>query len=96
MRSSVAARTCASGSRASMCAPHVPPTIGALEVERVLHVARGMIRRHVERFEVVVVVFDLRAFEDLVAHAGEDVLDLLAHAHQRVDAARAAARGRAA
>ena len=58
-----------------------------VQVERVLHVARGMVRRHVERFEVVEVVFDFGAFEDLVAHAGEDVLDLLADAHQRVDAA---------
>ena len=29
------------------------------EVQRVLHVARGMLRRHVERFEVVVVVLEL-------------------------------------
>ena len=58
-----------------------------LQVERVLHVARGMIRRHVERFEVVEVVFDFRPFEDLVAHAREDVFDLLADAHQRVHAA---------
>src|SRR6185295_6737450 len=46
-----------------------------VEVERVLHVARGMIGRHVERLEVVEVVLDLRAFENLVAHVREDVLD---------------------
>jgi hypothetical protein len=45
-----------------------------------------MIRRHVERLEVVEVVLDLRPFEDLVAHVREDVLDLPAHAHQGVDA----------
>jgi hypothetical protein len=45
-----------------------------------------VIRRHVERLEVVEVVFDLRAFEDLVAHAGEDVLDFLADAHERMNA----------
>ena len=39
------------------------------EVERVLHVARGMLRRHVERFEVVVVVLELGPFDDEEAHA---------------------------
>ena len=48
------------------------------EVERVLHVARGMLRRHVERFEVVVVVFELGPLDDEEAEAGEDGLDLLA------------------
>ena len=66
------------------CAPHVPPTIGCAEVQRVLHVARRVLGRHVERLEVVEVVFDFGAFEDLVAHAREDVLDLLTDAHQRM------------
>ncbi len=35
-------------------------------------------------------------FEDLVAHAAEDVLDVLAHAHQRVDAPGGALAARAA
>jgi hypothetical protein len=35
-------------------------------------------RRHVERFEVVVVVLDLRALDDLEAHAREDLLDATA------------------
>ena len=56
------------------------------QIQRVLHVAGGMIRRHVQRFEVVVVVLDFGSLEDLVAHAGEDVFDLLADTHQRVDA----------
>ena len=54
------------------------------EIERVLHVARRMLGRHVERFEVVVVVFDLGAFEHLIAQAREDRLDLLAHDRQRM------------
>ena len=87
VRSSVAARTCASGTVPPVRAPGAADDRRA-QVERVLHVARGMVRRHVERFEVVVVVLDLRALEDLVAHAAEDVLDLLAHPHQRMDAAR--------
>ena len=43
-----------------------------------------MLGRHVERFEVVVVVFDLGAFEHLIAQAREDGLDLLAHDRQRM------------
>ena len=67
-----------------------------VQVQRVLHVARGMVRRHVERLEVVEVVFDLGALEDLVAHAREDVLDLLADPHQRMDAAHGTLARRAA
>ena len=37
------------------------------EVERVLHVPRRMLGRHVERFEVVVVVLDLGPLEHLIA-----------------------------
>jgi hypothetical protein len=57
------------------------------QVQRVLHVARRMIGRHVQGLEVVDVVLDLRPFQYFVAHAGEDVLDLLPHLHQRVHAA---------
>ena len=64
----------------------MPPAIGTLEIERVLHVAGRMVGRHVERFEVVIVVFDFGAFENLVAHAREDVLDLLTHLHERMHA----------
>jgi hypothetical protein len=73
------------GKLAGVRTPHAADDRRA-EVEGVLHVARGMIRRHVERFEVVVVVFDLGPFEHLVAHVGEDVLDLLPHLHQRMHA----------
>ena len=45
------------------------------EVQRVLHVARGMLGRHVQRFEVVAVVFDLGPFDDEEAHAREDRFD---------------------
>ena len=55
-----------------------------------------MLGRHVERFEVVVVVLDFGAFEHLVAHAREDRLDLLADDRQRMAVADAAACGRAA
>ena len=44
------------------------------EIQRVLHVARGMLGRHVQRVEAVPLVFDLRAFDDGEAHAREDRL----------------------
>jgi hypothetical protein len=53
-----------------------------------------VLRRHVERFEVVVVVFDLRALEHLVAEAREDLAHLLAHQAERMAMSeRAAAAG---
>ena len=54
------------------------------QIERVLHVARRMLGRHVERFEVVVVVFDFGPFEHLVAEAREDLLHLFAHQAERM------------
>ena len=45
--------------------------------ERVLRIARGMIRRKIQRFEVVVVGFNLRAFLDRVAQIAEDADDLV-------------------
>ena len=43
-----------------------------------------MFGRHVQRFEVVPVVLEFRALDDLVAHADEDVFDPLAHLRQRM------------
>jgi hypothetical protein len=43
--------------------------------------------RHVERFEVVVIVFRFRTVEDLEAQTPEDSLDLLADRGQRVPVA---------
>ena len=57
------------------------------QVERVLHVARGVVRRHVQGFEVVVVVLGLRPVEDLVALAREDRLEALSHHGQGMAAA---------
>ena len=57
------------------------------EVEGVLHVAGGVLRRHVERLEAVVVVLHLGPVVHQVAHAEEDVLDLLAHDRERMAAA---------
>ena len=59
-----------------------------LQVERVLHVPRGMIGGHIERFEVVIVVFDLGAFEHLVAEAREDLDHFIADQAERVTMAK--------
>src|ERR1035438_9258168 len=48
--------------------------------QRVLRIARGMVRREVERLEVVVVGLDLGAFADGVAHRFEYGDDLVHHA----------------
>ena len=43
-----------------------------LQIERVVHLARGMFRRDVQLREVEVVGFDVGAFGDGEAHVGED------------------------
>ena len=55
-------------------------------VEGVLHVARGMVLRDVERLEVVVVELDLGALGHREAHAGEHVHDLVVHPRQGMEA----------
>jgi hypothetical protein len=59
------------------------------EVERVVHRARRVVRREVERFEVVPVVLDFRTIGQVVAQAREDVGHALHGAADRVDAAAA-------
>ena len=55
--------------------------------QRVLGVARRMVRREVQRLEVVVVGLDLGAFADGVAHRLEDGDDFVHHAqHGMLDA----------
>ena len=56
----------------------------ALDVEGVLHVARGVVGRHVQRLEVVPVGLDLRPRADHEPELEEDVLDLAPHLRQRV------------
>ena len=65
----------------------------ALDVERVLHRARRMVLRRVERGEVVEVVLDLGAVGDVEAERAEERLDALQRARDRMQ--RAACRGRA-
>ena len=50
-----------------------------IATEGVLHVARGVIARNVQRFEVVPVQFDLGPVEHFEAHRSEEVLQLTHH-----------------
>ena len=54
------------------------------QVQRVLHVARRMIARHVQRVEAVPLVLEFRAFDKREAHAREDRLHPIAHDGQRM------------
>ncbi|MNV54094.1 hypothetical protein D3C71_1462660 [compost metagenome] len=56
------------------------------EIEGVVHRARRVVRREVQRFEVVPVVFDFRAFGELVTEAAEDLGDALQGTGHRVQA----------
>ena len=53
--------------------------------ERVVHVARRMIARNVERLEVVIVVLDLGSLVDREAQLDEDVDDLVEHLRERME-----------
>ena len=52
--------------------------------ERVLHVARRVVRREIQRLEVVVVVLDLRSVGDAEPHRDEDRLDLVERLGERM------------
>ena len=70
--------------RSSVAGVPAPERTGADEVQRVLHVARRMLRRHVERFEVVIVVFELGALDDEEPESREDGFDALAEDGERM------------
>src|SRR6185312_13477307 len=57
------------------------------EVEGVVHGARRMMRREIQRLEIVPVILDLRAVGTLVTQPREDRRDALQRASDRVDAA---------
>ena len=63
------------------------------EVERVVHGARRMVRREVQRLEVVPVVLDFRTVGEFIAKTAEDLGDAFQRATDRMHAA---ARGIAA
>ena len=79
--------------RAGVRAQHQRQAVAILQVdvERVLHRARRMVLRAVERGEVEPVVLDLRTVGDLEADRAPDLLDALPGADHRMDAAAAAA-----
>ena len=59
---------------------------GDVDVDRVLHRPRGMVRWDVQRVEVVPLVLDLRTLDDAIAETEEDVDDLVLR-RARADAA---------
>src|SRR6185437_14485584 len=65
-----------------LLAPSLRFLIG--EEQRVLRVPRGMVRREVQRLEIVVVGFNHRAFSDRVAEVLEYADDLIHGADDRV------------
>ena len=66
------------------------------KIERVVHRPRRVIRRDVQRLEIVEIVLDLGAGRDLEARLPEDPLDPQARARDGMHAARAPARAPAA
>ena len=66
----------------------------SVDIEGVLLVLGGVVRRNVEGLKVVVVALDLGAFNDLVAHADKDALHLLEGDHIGVAVAHGKAFGR--
>ena len=54
------------------------------DVERILHVPGRMLPGHVERFEIVVVQFQLRSREDGESHPHRDLLHFAPHPGQRM------------
>ena len=63
--------------------------IAAGDKKSILHVARRMVFGNIERFEVMIIVFDIGAAGDLEAHAGKDIDDFIDHQRQRMDMASA-------
>ena len=74
--------------RARMGAEYRPRAVRPLgEIEGVVILPRGMLRRNVERGEIVEVGLDVGAFGDGETHIGEDLGDLVCDLAHRVDAA---------
>ncbi len=64
------------------------------DIERVVHLSRGVIRRDVQLGEIVVVIFDIGTFGDREAQIGEDRGDFIKHLRHGMDRAlRLGARG---
>ena len=62
------------------------PLVGA-EIEGVVHLARRVLRRDIERREIVEVVLDVGPFDDAEAHVGENRDQLIQHLADRVNGA---------
>ena len=64
------------------------------KIERIVHGARRMIRRNIERLEIMKIILDFRTGGDLKSRLHEDPLDSQARASHRVQAARLLAAAR--
>src|SRR3990170_1652747 len=51
----------------------------------ILHIPGRMVRGHIERFEIVIVIFDIRPPGDLKPHGQKDIDNLIHHKCQRMD-----------
>ena len=83
-RAAAVTASCGSAPRRSRSAAAAP---GARhrDVQRVLHRARGMVRRDVERLEVVPVVLDLGTLDDAESQSEEHLDDLALHDGQGME-----------
>ncbi len=68
-------------------AQHDAAWLAEVDEQRVPHAPRGMLRRHVERGEVVPVAFDLGTFADGEAEADEHVLEVVVRLGDEVQVA---------
>ncbi len=59
-----------------------------IDVERILHISCRVVLRNVGKLEVVVVLLNFRSFGNLVAHADEEVFNLLLNHDQRMNRSR--------
>ena len=95
-RAAAATASCGSAPRSSRCAAASSGCPGTLDVQRVLHRARGVVGRDVERLEVVPVVLDLGALGHAEPEAREHADDLALDDRERVQRAGPAGGGPAA
>ena len=58
-----------------------------LEEEGVLHIPGRVIRRHIQRFKVIIISFNFRTFHHLIPHGDKDLPDPIQNLLQRMTAA---------
>ena len=61
--------------------------IAVFRPEGVLHIARGVVLRNVERFEVIIIGFHFGAVQHLESHRCKNILDFVLYLRQRMQMA---------